>query len=175
MTQFFPQTLHFEVPGKIRLIPTHGAQSHARPWFSLHYPPQRVTVEGTDMVAGFAAWASARRDHRANGFVALRLADGQPPFRFEPLFATLVPETDTGPGYIVILMALDGAPLQVETLAIATVHADPHVPGCDIWDFASNTVVRRGGSPFHIVFHAEGETRLAHGRAGLDPSRFSFR
>jgi prepilin-type processing-associated H-X9-DG protein len=176
LKQVFPQTLHFEVPGDIRRIPTRGVQPHARPWFSLHYRPQRVTVEGTDLVAGsFSAWARVRRDHHANGYVALGLDDGRPPFRFEPLFATVVPESETGPGYIVILMALNGAPLQIENLAIGTVRADPDVPGCDIWDFTSNTVASTSGSPFHIVFHAEGEIRFAHGRAGSDPSPSRFR
>lgn len=169
LKQVFPQTLQFEVPGEIRLIPASGAPRHARSWFTVHYRPQRVTVEGADMVAGFSAWARVRRDHRANGYVTLRLPDGQPPFRFEPLFATVVPETETGPGYIVILMALEGAPLQIDNLAIGTVHADPYVPGCDIWDFTSNTVSGSSGSPFHIVFHAEGQIRFVHGRAGRDP------
>lgn len=153
LKQLFPDTLNFAVPGEVRLTPARGAPMHARPWFSLHYPPQRVPLEGTDMVAGFSAWTRVRRDRRANGYVVLGLPDGQPPLRFDPLFATVVPETETGPGYIIILMALEGAPLQIETLAIGTVRADPIVPGCDIWDFTSN--VDRSGSPFHIVFHAE--------------------
>jgi prepilin-type processing-associated H-X9-DG protein len=173
LKQVFPQTLDFEAPGDIRLIRERGPQPQARPWFSLYYPPQRVTVEGSDGVAGFSAWARARRDHSANGYLTLRIPDGPPRFRFEPLFAIVVPETETGPNYIVILTALAGAPLEIENLAVATVHADPQVPGCDIWDFTSNVDTRRSGSPLHIVFHAEGEIRLARGRGAAIRGRFA--
>jgi hypothetical protein len=158
LRQLFPDTLHFEVPGDIRLMPASGRQPQAQQWFSVYYWSQRVTFDGTDTVARFSAWARVRRDGRANGFMALGPLDGQRPSRFEPLLATAVPETETGPSYIVILMAMEGAPLEIENLAIATVHADPDVPGCDIWDFTSNVPTRRS------VFHAQGKLRFAHAR-----------
>jgi hypothetical protein len=167
LTRVFPQTLEFEVPGEIRLIPgsNERPQPRAHPWFSFYYPPQKVIIHGTDMVLGFFASADVRRDHSAKGHLALGLPDGEPPIFFEPLFGTVVPET--GPGYIIILMALDGAPLRIENLAVGTVHPDPHLPGCDIWDFASNGV-SRNGSPLHLVFDAEGETRFARERESRD-------
>lgn len=158
MKHMFPDTLHFEVPGDIRLMPASGHRPQAQQWFSVYYWSQRVTFDGTDTVARFAAWARVRRDGRANGFLALGPLDGQRPSRFEPLLATAVSETETGPAYIVILMALEDAPVQIENLAVATVHADPHAPGCDIWDFTSNVDTKRS------VFHAQGKLRFAHAR-----------
>jgi hypothetical protein len=159
----------FSGPGAGAMSPPHGSIASTipadprdpSPRFSLRYPPQRVSIERSDVVARFAAWVRVRRDHRALGQVTLRLADGQP-LRFAPVFGAVVPETETGPAYIVILMAGQGAPLQSKNFAIATVRPDPQLPGCDIWDFTSNVDTRRGASSFHIVFHAEGEIRFAH-------------
>jgi hypothetical protein len=77
------------------------------------------------------------------------------------VFGTVVPETKTGPAVIVIMMALERAPLRIENLAVATVTPNQNIPGCDIWDFSSNGVAGSSGLPLHLVFDAEGGTRFA--------------
>jgi hypothetical protein len=158
LKQEFPRTLSFQVPGDVQLTPTDAAPQ-ASTWFNMRYPQQRVSDEGTGLAARFAARINALRDHLASGYLTLDLPDGQPVHFYEPLFATSVTESSTGMGYIVILLAAEDLRLTIEALAVATVHPNPDVPGCDIWDFASNNDVRR--SAFRIVFDAQGRIRFA--------------
>jgi hypothetical protein len=158
--RLFQEVIEFAVPGKIELTKAESDPRRAAPlWFLSRHAPQRVTIEGTDMEIGFFSSVAVQCNHRARGRVALGLPDDGAPIFFEPLLGTSVPSTAIGPGYIIILMALKGAPLRLENLAIGTVHPHPVVPGCDIWDFSSNGVGPRG-APFHLVFEAEGETRI---------------
>jgi hypothetical protein len=152
--------LHTDVVRDLR-GPTAGEEKRqAALWFSFHYAPQTVHIHGTDLALGFAAAAEVRRDRSADGRVTLDLRDGKPPISFEPRFGTVIPATETGPGYIIILMALSGAPLRFDNFAVATVRPDPQLPGCDIWDFSSNGVGRSGGR-LHLSFHAEGKITFA--------------
>ncbi len=159
LQQEFPTTLSFEVPGDVKLTPT-GAPPQASTWFNMRYPLQRVTVADDGITAGFSARLEALRDHAANGYLTLDLPDRHPVQFYEPLFATAVEQSSTGIGYIVILLAAEDVPLTIEALAAATVHPNPDVPGCDIWDFTSNVDHRRR-SPFRIVFDARGRIRFA--------------
>jgi hypothetical protein len=154
-------SLHADV-GDLRAASASDEKTPSPLWFSFHYAPQTVLVHGTDLALGFAAAAEVRRDRSANGRVTLDLRDGKPPISFEPRFGAVVPTTETGPGYIIILMALSGAPLRFDNFAVATVRPDPQLPGCDIWDFQSNGV-GRSGARLHLSFHAEGRIEFARG------------
>jgi hypothetical protein len=79
------------------------------------------------------------RDYSADGLVELEVPIGSGPIRLEPVFGTPMPGTRTGSGFI-ILLVVEGAPLRLENVEIATVQPDPLIPGCDIWDFQSNGV-----------------------------------
>jgi hypothetical protein len=169
LQQAFPHTLSFEVPGDLQL--THSdPQPPASISFEMRYPPQRVTIADNGIAAVFSARIKALHDHVASGYLTLHLPDDQPIQFYEPLFATPVKESATGTSYIVILLAAEDVPLTIEALAIATVHPNPELPGCDIWDFESNNVVGRRGSAFRIVFDAQGRVRFAPERAGSGPA-----
>jgi hypothetical protein len=122
-----------------------------------------VLLHGTDLRIGFSAHALARQDRNIGGRIALDLRDGLAPVAFEPLLGALVPEVATGPGYIVILMALNDAPPELENLVVAVVRPDPALPGCDIWDFSSNGVSTGRSRPLRLSFHAEGAIHVVRG------------
>jgi hypothetical protein len=160
LPKVFPQILAFEVPGEIQITPRDDAPPPPddQPAFRLRYPPQEVRgdFDGDGDVDGrdFIAWGRVGADTSARGFVAIEPLDGEPPMDFEPLFGTFVPGTETGPGYIVLLLALGDVPIRFENLAVAMIHPHAHVPGCDIWDFSSNGI-KRGGAPLRLTFDAE--------------------
>jgi prepilin-type processing-associated H-X9-DG protein len=159
LQQEFPTTFSFEVPGDLKLTPM-GAPPQASTWFNMRYPQQRVTVADDGITATFSTRIKALRDHVASGYLILDLPGGRPVQFYEPLFATSVTESSTGIGYIVILLAVEDVPVTIEALAVATVHPNPDVPGCDIWDFTSNVDTRRR-SAFRVVFDAQGRIRFA--------------
>jgi hypothetical protein len=174
LPKFSAQILEFEVPGEIRVVPRRNAPPplpDPQLPFRLRYPPQEVSgdfdndgdVDGRD----FVVWMKVGRDTTARGLVAIGPTESEPPFIFEGLFGTFVPGTETGPNYIVLLVALAHAPLRFENLAVATVHPDPALPGCDIWDFQSNGIHRRG-APLRLSFDAAGKTRFFDGAAEDD-------
>lgn len=154
-------TLRFEVPGQMRLIPKRETQPlpPERPWFSLKYPPQRVKIADPSIVASFEASARILRDHAASGLVELGLPDDKVPLRFNPVFGSSVAESETGPGYIILLFVPEEAALRLQNLAIATVRSNPTLPGCDIWDFTSNV---GHSSALRVQFDAAGRIRF-HG------------
>jgi hypothetical protein len=127
--------------------------------FAGEYESQAVLLSHLEINSGFQAEFRIWRG-LATGLVEFRLADGASPIRYEPRWGSVVPESETGPGYIVILMVPEGEPLHLENLAIATIRPDPALPGCDIWDFTSNTVSRSTGDPFHVRFYAMGAFQI---------------
>jgi prepilin-type processing-associated H-X9-DG protein len=156
--QVFPQTLQFAVPGEIRLTRSDPPPGSVGLWFSMRYLEQAVVLDPAGTPAAFTARAFIGSDHNGWGGIVLALPGEPSPLVFEPVFGVALPATGTGPGYIVILTVLADAPLQIENLGVATVHPDPALPGYDIWDFTSNTVVRN--QPLHVTFDADGETRF---------------
>jgi prepilin-type processing-associated H-X9-DG protein len=131
-------SIEFEVPGEIAFVP-HDRLPPALPWFVIRYPPQSIVIRGTGQAGSFSARAIVARDYSADGLVELEVPMGSGPIRLEPVFGMPMPGTQTGPGFI-ILLVVEGAPLRLENVEIATVQPDPLIPGCDIWDFQSNGV-----------------------------------
>ena len=139
-------SIEFEVPGEIALVP-HDPQPPALPWFGISYPPQRIVVRETGQAGSFSAHAIVARDFSADGLVEIEVPIGKGPVRLDPVFGMPMPGTQTGPGFI-ILLVVEGAPLLLENVEIATVRPDPSMPGCDIWDFSSGTWSARGRQVF---------------------------
>lgn len=137
-SQIHNASIEFEVPGEIAFVP-HDPQPPALPWFGIRYPPQPIVIRETGQAGSFSARAIVARDYSADGLVELEVPIGKGPVRLEPVFGILMPGTQTGPGFI-ILLVVEGAPLVLGNVEIATVRPDPSIPGCDIWDFASNGV-----------------------------------
>jgi hypothetical protein len=131
-------SIEFEVLGEITFVP-HDRQPRALPWFAITYPPQPMLIRETGQAGSFSARAIVARDYSADGLVELEVPIGSAPIRLEPIFGMPMPGTQTGPGFIIVLV-VEGAPLRIENVEIATVQPDPRLPGCDIWDFASNGV-----------------------------------
>jgi len=131
-------SIEFEVPGEIAVVP-HDPQPPALPWFGISYPPQRIVIQETGQAGSFSAHAIVARDFSADGLVEIEVPIGKGPVRLEPVFGMPMPGTQTGPGFILVLV-VEGAPLRLENVEIATVRPDPSIPGCDIWDFQSNGV-----------------------------------
>ena len=131
-------SIEFEVPGEIALAP-HDVQPPALPWFGISYPPQPIVVRETGEAGAFSARAIVGGDLSADGLVELEVPIGKGPVRLDTVFGMPMPGTQTGPGFI-ILLVVDGAPLLLENVETATVRPNPRIPGCDIWDFQSNGV-----------------------------------
>lgn len=148
-SQISDASIEFEVPGEMAFIP-HDPQPPALPWFGVSYPPQPIITRETGRAGSFSARARVARDFSADGLVELEVPLGSDPVRLRPVFGTPMPGTQTRRGFI-LLLVVEGAPLQLENIEIATVRPDPDIPGCDIWDFASNGVsFDARGSQFFI-------------------------
>ncbi len=145
-SQISDASIEFEVPGDIAFVP-HDPQPAALPWFGIRYPPQPIVIQETGQAGSFSARAIVARDHSADGLVELEVPIGKGPVRLHPVFGTPLPGTQTGPGFI-ILLVVEGAPLLLENVGIATVQPDPRFPGCDIWDFSSGSWAARGSQIF---------------------------
>lgn len=166
LPRVFPGDLEFEVPGDIA-APDGDAHRPAPPasqWFTtyywhfrMEYPPQLVMVDENGLQAGFSASAKVQRDGDASGTIILQPPGRETAHVFEPLFGTAAPPTETGPGYIILLLTLADQPVDLDNLAVAIVRPHESTPGCDIWDFTSNFVRRS------LVFLAEGQSRFFGG------------
>jgi prepilin-type processing-associated H-X9-DG protein len=137
-SQISEASIEFEVPGEIAFVP-HDPQPPALPWFGIRYPPQPIMIRETGQVGSFSTRAIVARDYSADGLVELEVPIGKGPIRLEPVFGMPMPGTQTGPGFI-LLLVVEGTALRLENVEIATVQPDPRLPGCDIWDFTSNVV-----------------------------------
>ncbi len=161
-TSLATEPLRFESAGRIHQDRGAKPDPAALPWFSLHYKPQGVTIVSSSgqVEAKFSASARVTRDHTARGRVQLDLHDGGTPLRLDPVFGSVAPRNETGPAYIIILMALEGAPLRRDNLFLATIHQDPSRAGNDVWDLSGIEPVSNGLDAFHVTFPAVGWFRI---------------
>ncbi len=157
------QIIQFEVPGFIELIGKGEYESQLTPDANLNFPAQIVEDQISGERLGFHSQMLVSRTEAAGGLIEFLPLDGTGrTVPYEPLFGTVIPESETGPIYI-ILFVLPLGSTSLDALVTATVSPSDGPPHSYIWVF--NSYEPSGtDNPVGMQFHAIGEIGFTIGR-----------